>query len=140
MNQNTQQLALALFIVILPGSVYCCAVGFIAAGFLRDSAEQRSIFPLAPLNNFFRFAAKVAGTLRAGPSPSLLLFAAVGIAFCNFTPVFVLVRNPYGGSGSVVAVLVYFLVHSVWLAVVARSIVRSRTSRRSSSGREMDER
>lgn len=128
MDNYAQQAVLYLSLFALPGSMYCWALALLAAGFLRDAADRRGIFPLAPLNALLEFAAKSAGSLSSRRNTQLLAVAVVGIAFFNAGPVLLLVRNPLG-MGTMVVVLTYFLVHGVWLLALRRGIARTGSGR-----------
>jgi hypothetical protein len=124
MDNDAQQAVVYLFFFMLPGSAYCWGLALLAAGFLRDPADRRRIFPLAPLNNILQFVAKSAGSMPSGRNTPLLTVAVVGIAFFNAVPVLVLVRNPFG-IGTLLVVLAYFLIHGIWLLALKRGITRT---------------
>jgi hypothetical protein len=125
MSQAAQQLALGLVAVFLPVTMYLCSVGVLAAGFLRDDAEQRKIFPVRILNNYFRFAAKTAVPLQPGINTALLAVVVGGLILVSFAPAYVLAVNPYGGCETRTEVLVYLLVLGAWLYPVVIAIRRS---------------
>lgn len=125
MDNQAAPVFVFLFVFTLPASMYCWAVAFQAAGYLRDPADQWDLSRFATLRKPFEYAAFTMGRMHDGPMRFHLAIASVGIVILNLLPVAALVTNRVGGDGLILSA--YFVVHGIWLASVVRTILRTRS-------------
>jgi hypothetical protein len=129
--------ALCFYGVLLPCSVYLCAEALLAAGFLRDAADQPKIF---------RLVARGQRSLpeRIGwPGVAMYVFA---LGLINLAPLLIVVVVPLWllvnglpaealtspAAGWLALALPYVFLHGIWLATVRRAIKHSRSRNRAS--------